>query len=60
VSHYILPLAAGGFLYIALADLIPELNANGVSVKRSLFQVLFMILGLALMWLLLDFHFLQH
>jgi zinc and cadmium transporter len=59
ISHYILPLAAGGFLYIALADLVPELNKNN-SAKRSVFQVIFLIAGLVLMWMLLDFHILQH
>lgn len=59
ITHYILPLAAGGFLYIALADLIPELNTNS-SPKRSIFQVIFMIVGMILMWLLLDLHALHH
>ena len=59
LSHYILPLAAGGFLYIALADLIPELNTQS-TVKRSLLQVVFMLAGILLMWLLLDFHTLHH
>jgi zinc and cadmium transporter len=59
LSHYILPLAAGGFLYIALADLVPELNKQN-SVKRSVFQVIFVIAGLLLMWFLLDFDFLHH
>ncbi|HBH47329.1 MAG TPA: ZIP family metal transporter [Bacteroidales bacterium] len=59
VPHFILPLAAGGFLYIALADLVPELNKNN-TIKRSFFQVIFMLAGLLLMWFLLDFHFLHH
>lgn len=59
VSKYILPLAAGGFLYIALADLIPELNTK-TSPKRSFFQVLAMVAGIVIMWLLLDLHSLHH
>jgi zinc and cadmium transporter len=59
IPHYVLPLAAGGFLYIALADLIPELNSQN-SIKRSVFQVVFILAGIILMWLLLDLHHLQH
>lgn len=59
LSHYILPLAAGGFIYIALADLIPELNQTK-SVKASAFQLVFMIGGLLIMYFLLDNHAMQH
>ncbi|MBN1118777.1 MAG: ZIP family metal transporter [Bacteroidales bacterium] len=59
ISHYILPLAAGGFIYIALADLVPELNST-VNNKSSFFQILSLIAGVFLMWLLLDLHTLQH
>ncbi len=59
VSPYILPLAAGGFIYIALADLIPELN-HTKSVKKSIFQVIAILLGLTTMWILLNVKFLSH
>ena len=59
ITHYILPLAAGGFLYIALADLIPELNSQS-SPKKAIFQVIAMIVGLVLMWFLLGLHSLHH
>ena len=36
---WILPIAAGGFIYIALADLIPELQ-NTKEIKHSIFQIL--------------------
>ncbi len=58
-SHYILPLAAGGFIYIALADLIPELNFKQ-SVIMSVSQVLSLSFGILVMYLLLDVHFLHH
>ncbi|MBP6866368.1 MAG: ZIP family metal transporter [Candidatus Pacebacteria bacterium] len=45
---YILPIAAGGFIYIAAADLIPELQKNKV-VKQSVFQFLSIALGVILM-----------
>jgi len=47
----LLPLAAGNFLYIAGADLIPELHKE-VSPGRSLLQLLAMILGIAVMYAL--------
>lgn len=59
LSQYILPLAAGGFIYIALADLVPELNVPQ-SARKAIAQVLAVMLGLLLMWLLLDNHSLHH
>lgn len=59
LSHYILPLAAGGFIYIALADLIPELN-HKKSVKASVLQIVFMLAGITIMWLLLGLHTMHH
>lgn len=59
LSKYILPLAAGGFLYIALADLMPELNKQN-SPKKTVFQILAVLTGLMLMWFLLDSHTLHH
>ncbi|MBN2487210.1 MAG: ZIP family metal transporter [Bacteroidales bacterium] len=58
-SVYVLPLAAGGFIYIALADLIPELNVPQ-SWRKAFAQVVSVMLGLLLMWLLLDNHSLHH
>lgn len=47
----ILPFAAGGFIYIAVADLIPELHkTKGVS--YSLYQILAVIIGVLAMVLL--------
>ncbi len=59
LSHYVLPLAGGGFIYIALADLVPELN-HSKSIKASVLQLVFLLSGLAIMWLLLDIHSMQH
>lgn len=47
----LLPLAAGGFIYIAGTDLIPELHKE-VGLKTSFFQLFTLLLGIALMWLL--------
>lgn len=54
ISPWILPLAAGGFIYIAVADLIPELHKNK-EIKHSLMQIIAVFAGLlsmmALTWL---------
>jgi zinc and cadmium transporter len=51
LSLYMLPVTAGGFIYIAAADLIPELHTEcGVSI--SIRQVAFIALGIGLMALL--------
>lgn len=48
----ILPLIAGGFIYIAGSDLVPLIK-NQRSIKKSLIYLLMMILGSGLMYLLL-------
>jgi zinc and cadmium transporter len=51
ISLYLLPVTAGGFIYIAAADLIPELHIEcGISI--SIRQVAFIALGIGLMALL--------
>lgn len=45
---WILPLAAGGFIYIAVADLIPEMHKTKEA-KHSLLQLLAIIVGVAAM-----------
>jgi zinc and cadmium transporter len=48
IQYYMLPVTAGGFIYIAGSDLIPELhNESGVSV--SIKQFAFIALGIGLM-----------
>lgn len=48
LSAYIIPFTAGGFIYIATADLLPELRKEN-SFKKSLFQLFSIVIGLALM-----------
>lgn len=48
----LLPVAAGGFLYIAGSDLIPELHGCDAKISTSLWQFLFIILGISTMALL--------
>ena len=49
----LLAFAAGGFIYIATTDLIPELHKE-TSLDKSAAQFLLLVLGIALMWLLRD------
>ena len=51
----LLPLTAGGFIYIASSDLIPELRKE-IKISESLKQLLGIIIGLSLI-LVLDFFF---
>ena len=48
----LLPLAAGGFIYIAGSDLIPELHKE-VGIKKSLLQLVAFVLGIMIMAALL-------
>lgn len=45
---FMLPFAAGGFIYISASDLIPELRKE-VGFKKSVFSVLLFIFGLSIM-----------
>ncbi len=55
LSHYVLPLAAGGFIYLAGTDLMPELNKEH-SWKKSLVQLSMILAGLLLMYLVSGGH----
>lgn len=50
-ANFLIPLTAGGFIYIAGSDLIPELHKE-TAPKKSLFQFLGILLGLAVMAIL--------
>ncbi len=47
-TEHIVPFTAGGFIYIATADLIPELKKDNAIIKSTL-QLILIILGIALM-----------
>ena len=47
-TNWVLPIAAGGVIYIAVADLIPELHKTK-KINHSFFQLLALILGVVLM-----------
>ncbi|MBI2108721.1 MAG: ZIP family metal transporter [Parcubacteria group bacterium] len=54
IAAIIIPLAAGGFLYIAGSDLVPELHKT-TNVNHSFVQLLAILLGIASMVVLLAF-----
>ncbi len=47
LTDFLIPFAAGGFIYIAGADLIPELHKE-TNTKKSFMQLLAFILGIAI------------
>lgn len=47
-TTWLIPLAAGGFIYIALTDLIPELHKT-TSVRHSLIQLVAVVVGVLAM-----------
>lgn len=49
VIPYLLPFAAGGFIYIAASDLMPEIRKE-TNLKKSLLSFLVFILGIVLMY----------
>ncbi len=51
LSAYILPLTAGGFIYIAASDLIPEIK-HQVKLELALGLTAMFVAGLGIMWLL--------
>lgn len=53
LTVWLLPISAGGFIYVALSDLIPELHKTK-TVKYSILQVVAVLVGILAMLLLLN------
>ena len=54
IENYVfilLSFAAGGFIYIAATDLIPEIKKE-VDIRKSIFMMLIFILGIVFMWII--------
>lgn len=49
-AHYLIPIAAGGFIYISAADLIPELK-HETSTKRTISMIATFLFGVVIMML---------
>jgi zinc and cadmium transporter len=56
---FLLAVSAASFIYIALTDLTPELHKNA-QLKYSLRQILLIILGIILMWVLVSLGMHEH
>jgi len=55
-AAWILPFTAGGFIYIALVSVIPELlDEVKPSFKQSILQIFCMLLGVGMMVLVAEF-----
>jgi len=59
LSQYVLPVAAGGFIYLAGTDLMPELNKDH-SRRNALIQLVMILAGLLLMYLVSGSHTHHH
>ena len=54
ITKILVPFAAGGFIYIATADMIPELHKHRAhKISETMKQAFFFILGIAIMYSLL-------
>lgn len=53
LSLYLIPITAGGFIYLATTDLIPELHRHDSKISTSVIQLLCILFGLGLMYSLL-------
>lgn len=51
-SGYILPVTAGGFIYLAASDLIPELHRHEPKISVSVVQLISVVIGVSLMYAL--------
>ncbi len=49
-TFYLIAFAAGGFIYIAGTDILPEMHKE-TDMKKSIYQILFFILGIVVIWL---------
>lgn len=48
ITKFLIPFTAGGFIYIALSDLIPELHKK-TKISQSIWQLVFIFLGILIM-----------
>ena len=48
---FLLPFAAGGFIYIAATDLVPEIKKE-IDIKKSMATMLVFICGILIMWVI--------
>lgn len=51
IIPFLLPFAAGGFIYIATSDLMPEIKKE-TNLRKSIISFLMFMLGIALMFVM--------
>jgi zinc and cadmium transporter len=51
IVPFLIPFAAGGFIYIAASDLIPELHKE-IDLKKSVYSFGFFLIGIIFMWVI--------
>jgi zinc and cadmium transporter len=51
-SNSLIPITAGGFIYLAATDLIPELHRHDTKINNSLIQLICILLGIGLMFMM--------
>ncbi|EKE19601.1 MAG: hypothetical protein ACD_8C00134G0013 [uncultured bacterium] len=54
LTYYLIPFAAGGFIYVASADIIPELHKS-TKISHSVLQLACIVGGMGVMYMLLIF-----
>ncbi|PIN75125.1 ZIP family metal transporter [Candidatus Woesearchaeota archaeon CG10_big_fil_rev_8_21_14_0_10_37_12] len=54
ITDYLIPFAAGNFIYLACTDLLPELHKQS-ELKESIWQILFFLVGILIMFFLTFF-----
>ena len=54
LTAYLIPFAAGGFLYIASVDLMSELKEEP-ELKKATWQIVIFLIGIAVMWVTMKF-----
>jgi zinc and cadmium transporter len=59
LTHIIIPITIGGFLYIANSDLIPELHKE-TKISQSIMQLIALLIGAGIMFMLLFLPFHSH
>ncbi len=53
ISEFLVPFAAGGFIYIASADLLPELHKER-NIQKAFTQLFFFLLGVTIIWIMTE------
>jgi len=51
ITVYLIPFAAGGFIYIAMTDLLAELKEE-INLRKASIQILIFLVGIFIMWLI--------